>query len=263
MSAVKFDQDKIRMDLIPPAVLFDLATVLMHGAKKYGDRNWERGMRWSRPYAAALRHMMTWWGGQDEDPEDRLHHLAHALCNLVFLLQYQRTVPNLDDRPTRRPSPRVTSEPSTPDEAESFSTVSENSGIGSLKTLSYPLIYVAGPYSDWRGPWFVKQKVRGAEWVAVKLMQAGFAVICPHTMTHNWDGTVDYQGFIDRDLEIVKRCDAVMLLPGWRTSNGAQAEKAQADFHGIPVFESMDLLCDAFPNRPQPESPVITEKPAD
>ena len=54
-AARKFDEHKLRIDLIPASSVVALATVLTHGAEKYGDRNWERGLAWSRVYAAASR----------------------------------------------------------------------------------------------------------------------------------------------------------------------------------------------------------------
>jgi len=46
-----------------------------------------------------LRHLTAWWAGEDLDPESGLHHLAHAACCLMFLLEYTQTHTELDDRP--------------------------------------------------------------------------------------------------------------------------------------------------------------------
>lgn len=96
--AKKFDGGKVRMDLIPVRPLNDIAQVLTVGAAKYGARNWEKGMDWSRLYGAALRHITAFWSGEDNDPETGLPHLAHAICCLNFLLEYRYTHKNLDDR---------------------------------------------------------------------------------------------------------------------------------------------------------------------
>ncbi len=97
---LKFDQDKVRLELIPPELLEEVGKVLTYGAKKYADRNWELGMDWSRPFAAAQRHMWAWWGGQDTDPETGYSHLAHALCCLTFLSTYQSRNIGKDNRPS-------------------------------------------------------------------------------------------------------------------------------------------------------------------
>jgi hypothetical protein len=95
---VKFDQGKLRYDLLPPEMLEEVALVLTYGAVKYGDRNWERGMAWSRPFGALMRHMWAWWGGEDNDPETGYSHLSHALCCVVFLSVYRRRGIGADDR---------------------------------------------------------------------------------------------------------------------------------------------------------------------
>ncbi|MDD2402326.1 MAG: DUF5664 domain-containing protein [Clostridia bacterium] len=99
VEAIKFDETKPRMDLIPAKPIFALARVLTFGAIKYGDRNWEVGMMWGRLFAAALRHLWAWWGGESKDPETGESHLAHALCCIVFLMEYEETHPGFDDRP--------------------------------------------------------------------------------------------------------------------------------------------------------------------
>lgn len=96
---VKFDGGKLRMDLLPPDALEALARILTDGAVKYGPRNWERGMDWSRPYAALLRHLLAWWGGQDTDPESGHPHLWHVMTNAVFLVSYEQRNIGEDDRP--------------------------------------------------------------------------------------------------------------------------------------------------------------------
>lgn len=97
--AVKFDDDKPRYDLIPPEMLEAAAHVLSYGAKKYAPRNWELGMPWGRVFAALMRHMWTWWRGEDNDAETGFSHLDHALCCLIFLVAYRERKTGQDDRP--------------------------------------------------------------------------------------------------------------------------------------------------------------------
>ena len=95
----KYDQDKPRFDLIPPESLFAIAEVLTFGAQKYGDRNWEKGIRASRLFAAVQRHLWKWWSGRDTDEESGLSHLSHAICGLAMLLTTIQRNSGLDDRP--------------------------------------------------------------------------------------------------------------------------------------------------------------------
>ena len=89
---------KVRLDLVPTAAIEQVAAVLTFGARKYGDNNWCRGARWGRYYAAALRHVFAWWRGEDRDLETGLSHLAHAVCCLLFLMEYQDNGWGADDR---------------------------------------------------------------------------------------------------------------------------------------------------------------------
>ncbi len=95
----KDDSGKTPWHLMPPDALNQIAQVLEFGAGKYGDRNWEKGMNWSRPFSALMRHMWAWWRGEDRDPETGLSHLAHAGCCILFLLTYQGHATGKDDRP--------------------------------------------------------------------------------------------------------------------------------------------------------------------
>lgn len=105
----KDDTDKDRLELIPPEVPFALARVLTFGAKKYEDRNWEKGMKWGRVFGATLRHLWAWWGGRgpttksfllgDLDSETKFSHLWHALCCVSFLVAYEERAIGEDDRP--------------------------------------------------------------------------------------------------------------------------------------------------------------------
>lgn len=81
-----------------PALL-SLGTVLAYGAKKYGPRNWEHGIVYTRYIAAAQRHLYAHLSGELLDPETGLPHLAHAACCLLFLSTYvARGRVDVDDR---------------------------------------------------------------------------------------------------------------------------------------------------------------------
>lgn len=96
---VKHDQGKVRLELLPPELLFGIGEILTFGAKKYADRNWELGMNWSRPFGAMMRHMWAWWRGDPCDPETGKSHLWHAGCCLAFLIAYEERKVGKDDRP--------------------------------------------------------------------------------------------------------------------------------------------------------------------
>ena len=98
------------------------------------------------------------------------------------------------------------------------------------------VIYVAGPF---RGPnsWVIEQNIRRAEEVSLELWRMGAAVVCPHANTRFFQGAAPDDVWLRGDLEILDRCDAVVLAPNWESSSGAKEEVRHAAMHEIPVFE--------------------------
>jgi hypothetical protein len=85
---VKHDEDKPKFSLMKPDALMEMVAVLTYGAKKYSPDNWKLlGNARQRYFDAANRHLWQWYGGEERDPESGLHHLAHAMSSLMFLIQ--------------------------------------------------------------------------------------------------------------------------------------------------------------------------------
>jgi hypothetical protein len=97
------------------------------------------------------------------------------------------------------------------------------------------LIYTAGPYRA-ATPYDVRRNIERARDVAAALWRMGWAVVCPHANSAHLDGVVPEERFLEGDLEMLRRCDALVLIPGWHVSEGSRAEKAEAERHGIPVY---------------------------
>jgi nucleoside 2-deoxyribosyltransferase len=97
------------------------------------------------------------------------------------------------------------------------------------------VIYIAGKY---RGPnaWAIEQNIRAAEDVAARVWAAGHVALCPHANSRHMDGVASDEVFLAGTLELMRRCDAVVLVPNWRDSEGARAEVAEAERLGLPVF---------------------------
>lgn len=101
--AVRADSGKDPWALFMWDAAREVVRVLKMGAEKYSARNWEKGMKWSRCYDSAQRHLYSWFQeGKDRDSESGLLHLAHAAWNILVLLAYQlrggKHLAN-DDRP--------------------------------------------------------------------------------------------------------------------------------------------------------------------
>jgi hypothetical protein len=104
----KDDMGKVRMELLPPELLFAVSEILTFGASKYADRNWEKGMKWGRVFGALMRHLWAWWGGKtltktnfvfgELDMETSRSHLWHAGCCIAFLIAYEARGVGEDDR---------------------------------------------------------------------------------------------------------------------------------------------------------------------
>jgi hypothetical protein len=97
-TALKFDTNKLPLNLLSTEAMNQTAAVLAFGAEKYAAHNWRAGFAWSRPLAAAMRHITAFNDGEDKDPESGLSHLAHAACCIMFLLEFEKTHRHLDDR---------------------------------------------------------------------------------------------------------------------------------------------------------------------
>lgn len=99
------------------------------------------------------------------------------------------------------------------------------------------VIYIAGKY---RGatPWEVEQNIRAAEDIAAKVWAMGHAALCPHANSRHMEGVASDEHFLAGTLELMRRCDAVLLVPNWHRSEGARAEVAEAERQGMPVFGS-------------------------
>jgi hypothetical protein len=82
----KFDGDKIRWDLLPWREVEQVVRVLMYGAGKYEDNNWQNVKPPVRYSAATFRHLVAWCQEEKNDKETGESHLAHAICCLLFLM---------------------------------------------------------------------------------------------------------------------------------------------------------------------------------
>ena len=103
------------------------------------------------------------------------------------------------------------------------------------------LIYIAGKF---RGPtaWDVEKNIRKAEALSFEVATLGASFVCPHTNTRYFDGTLTDEFWLAMTMEMLRRCDAVMLCDNWVESAGAREEVKEAHRLGIPVFEQIGEL---------------------
>lgn len=115
---LRYNSEKIRLELVPTELTEGVGKVLTYGAKKYtvyndanekvsdGANNWRKGLSWMETYGSCLRHLEAFVKGEDFDPESGHLHLEHAATNIAFLLSFYKSYPQGDDR-IRKPIPRI------------------------------------------------------------------------------------------------------------------------------------------------------------
>lgn len=100
------------------------------------------------------------------------------------------------------------------------------------------VVYIAGPY---RGNVVRRAlNILRARRAAIFVWQHGGVALCPHLNTAFFDGHAPDETWLEGDLELLQRCDAVWTIDGWRESAGALTEDAAAYVVGIPRLRSRE-----------------------
>ena len=95
---LRYNKGKRRFDLIPPDALAALADLFTIGARKYAERNWEKGMDYSNVIQSLDRHWNDFKAGIDRDPETGCLHITHVVWNAMALLTFQLRGIGTDNR---------------------------------------------------------------------------------------------------------------------------------------------------------------------
>lgn len=104
-----------------------------------------------------------------------------------------------------------------------------------------PLVYIPGRYrADCEHAVFAN--IVAARALAAQVWRLNAVAICPHLNTAFMGGVVPDKRFLEGDIEILRRCDAVLTVEGWETSIGARNEVAEAKSLDLPVFHHIDHL---------------------
>jgi hypothetical protein len=113
---MRFNAGKSLWRLIPWDGLELGLKVLEFGAQKYAAFNWEKGLSWSETAESLLRHTQKWIRREELDPESKISHVGHILCNALFLAAFVVRGTGTDDRPPAIAvaAPQVPAEPRRP-----------------------------------------------------------------------------------------------------------------------------------------------------
>jgi len=103
------------------------------------------------------------------------------------------------------------------------------------------VIYVAGPY---RSPYVYQiwENIQVARDFALAIWNQGHVALCPHLNSMFFEGITTPKQFILGTLELMRRCDAVVVLPRYENSEGTVGEIAEAKRLGKPVFFNLAEL---------------------
>jgi hypothetical protein len=80
--------------------------------------------------------------------------------------------------------------------------------------------------------------------VAQEVKSAGYAVLIPaiDLLMGIMFGYTKYEEYFDNNAPWLAVSEAVLLVPGWETSEGTKREIAIAKENGVPVFESIEEM---------------------
>ncbi len=111
------------------------------------------------------------------------------------------------------------------------------------------VVYVAGPFRSaskfvpgQQDSWGIQSNVMRAMELALEVWRLGAAAVTPHANTMFFQNAAPDNVWLDGDLAILAKCDAMLMTPDWERSSGARAEKEYADKIGIPVMLTLDEL---------------------
>ncbi len=105
------------------------------------------------------------------------------------------------------------------------------------------VIYIAGPFTA-PNAWGIEQNVRAAEALGLEVAQLGAMPLIPHANTRFFHGVGGDINWYEGTLELMRRCDAIIVRAGSEDSKGVRAEIDEAWRLKIPVFHDIYSLMD-------------------
>jgi hypothetical protein len=99
------------------------------------------------------------------------------------------------------------------------------------------VVFISGRYSSKRLIGKIRNILRARRW-AKYYWRLGYVVICPHMNSALMEmrGGAPDEVFLRGDREILRKCDEIIMIPGWENSLGAVAERALAKELGIHIM---------------------------
>lgn len=89
-------------EAIPASALIYLGQAMADGKKKYGLVNWRHDpVTMSVYFNAAMRHLWSFWDGEECDPKTEVHHLGYVMACCAIIIDASVMLKITDDRPAK------------------------------------------------------------------------------------------------------------------------------------------------------------------
>ncbi len=98
------------------------------------------------------------------------------------------------------------------------------------------VVYIAGAYRGDGKPDTIYENIQIVRKYAKKYWRLGYAVFCPHMNSAFMDGACSDETFLEGSIEILKRCDVIVMLPNWEQSAGSVDEFNLANDVGLQII---------------------------
>lgn len=105
------------------------------------------------------------------------------------------------------------------------------------------LIYVAGPYRG-KTREEVELNIASAQQIGKLCADIGWYPVIPHTNTKGFEflcPDIKDEFWLEGTLELMRRCDAVVMCPGWEYSSGSRGEHDEATRLGLPIYRIQEV----------------------
>lgn len=101
------------------------------------------------------------------------------------------------------------------------------------------VVYVAGPYRS-KIPFKRLYNIWLARRYARKLWDSGIVALCPHSNSAFFDNVGD-EMILGGCIELMLRCDAMLVLPNSTKSHGTREEIKRAMLNSIPIYSGANI----------------------